>query len=233
LRPSYKPPRLTWAPTREILRVGAVSSLVSISTNVSIAVATGLAGNISPAAAAGYGTGARLEYLLVPLVFGLGAPLAAMVGTSIGAGRPDRAVRAAWTGALVAGGLTEAIGLAAAIFPHAWLSLFGADPTMIEVGTRYLQIVGPFYGFFGTGLALYFASQGAGRLGWPVLAAALRVILAAAGGFLAIRFGPGTAGLFWALGLALAVFGCVNAAAIAGGAWFRRAPTAISVPQAS
>jgi len=31
---------------------------------------------------------------------------------------------------------------------------------MIEVGTSYLRIVGPFYGFFGGGLALYFASQG-------------------------------------------------------------------------
>jgi putative MATE family efflux protein len=234
LKPSVKPPRLTWAPTREILRVGAVSSLVSVSTNVSIGVATGLAGSIGPAAVAGYGTGARLEYLLVPLVFGLGAPLAAMVGTSIGAGRPDRALRAAWTGALIAGGLTEAIGVAAALFPHAWLSLFGADATMIEVGTRYLQIVGPFYGFFGTGLALYFASQGAGRLAWPLVAATLRVFVAAAGGFAAIHLIPGPAGLFWALGIALAVFGCVNAAAIAGGAWFRRAPIApASVAQAS
>lgn len=234
LKPSVKPPRLAWAPTREILRVGAVSSLVSVSTNVSIGVATGLAGSIGPAAVAGFGTGARLEYLLVPLVFGLGAPLAAMVGTSIGAGRPDRALRAAWTGALIAGGLTEAIGVAAALFPHAWLSLFGADATMIEVGTRYLQIVGPFYGFFGTGLALYFASQGAGRLAWPLVAATLRVIVAAAGGYAAIHLIPGPAGLFWALGIALAVFGCVNAAAIAGGAWFRRAPVVpASVAQAS
>ena len=114
LRPSWRPPALRWAPTREILRIGAVSSLVSVTTNVSIATATGLAGVFGPAAVAGYGTGARLEYLLVPLVFGLGAPLAAMVGTAIGAGRRERAVRVAWIGAAVAGALTEAIGLAAA-----------------------------------------------------------------------------------------------------------------------
>ena len=75
LKPSRLPPRLTWAPMREILRVGAISSIVSLSTNVSIGVATGLAGVVGPAAVAGYGTGARLEYLLVPLVFGLGAPV--------------------------------------------------------------------------------------------------------------------------------------------------------------
>src|SRR5262249_27377172 len=114
LKPSLIPPRLTWAPMRDILRVGAASSVVSLSTNISIAVATGLAGLVSPAAVAGYGTGARLEYLLIPLVFGLGAPMAAMVGTSIGAGLHDRALRVAWTGAAIAGGLTGAIGLAAA-----------------------------------------------------------------------------------------------------------------------
>src|SRR5476651_1004716 len=126
LKPSKLPPRLTWAPMRDILRVGAVSSIVSLSTNVSIMVATGLAGLIGPAAVAGYGTAARLEYLLVPLVFGLGAPVAAMVGTSIGAGRRERALRAAWTGAALAGGITEAIGLAAAFYPSAFLSLFGS-----------------------------------------------------------------------------------------------------------
>ena len=222
LKPSLRPPRLSWPLLYEILRVGTVSSLVSISTNLSIAVATGLTGIVSTSAVAGYGTGARLEYLLVPLVFGLGAPLAAMVGSSIGAGHRERALRAAWTGAAIAGGLTELIGLAAALFPHAWLSLFGNDPVMLAVGTQYLRTVGPFYGFFGFGLALYFASQGAGRLGWPAMSATLRVVIAAGGGWLAVRFGGGLGVLFLVVALALVGFGCVNAAAIAGGAWFRQ-----------
>ena len=234
LRPSWRPPALSWPPTREILRVGAVSSLVSITTNVSIATATGLAGAFGPAAVAGYGTGARLEYLLVPLVFGLGAPLAAMVGTAIGAGQRDRAVRVAWTGAAFASALTEAIGLAAALFPGAWLSLFGDDATMNAVGAHYLRIVGPFYGFFGMGLALYFASQGAGRLGWPLLAAALRMVIATGGGWLALQW-AGLTGLFLALGIALAAFGLLTAIAIASGVWFGRVEPRVpaSVPQPS
>ena len=92
LKPPKLPTRLYWAPLRDILRVGAFSSVVSVTTNVAIIVATGLAGLVGPAAVAGYGTGARLEYLLVPLVFGLGAPVAAMVGTSIGAGNRARAL---------------------------------------------------------------------------------------------------------------------------------------------
>jgi putative MATE family efflux protein len=221
LKASFVPPQLAWAPMRDILRVGVASSVVSLSTNISIATATGLAGLVSPAVVAGYGTGVRLEYLLVPLVFGLGTPVAAMVGTSIGAGRRDRALRVAWIGAALAGGITEAIGLAAAFFPSAWLSLFGSDPSMIAVGTHYLQIVGPFYGFFGGGLALYFASQGAGRVGWAMMVALLRVVIAAGGGWFAvIVLGSGN-GLFVALAAALVVYGLANAAAVAGGAWFK------------
>ncbi len=234
LKPTARPPALRWAPTRDILRVGAVASLVSVTTNVSIATATGLTGAFGPAAVAGYGTGARLEYLLVPLMFGLGAPLAALTGTAIGAGQRERAMKVAWTGTLIATVITEAIGLAATLFPEAWMSLFGADATMTAVGVRYLHIVGPFYGFFGMGLALYFASQGAGRLGWPLVAALLRLAIATGGGYLAVQ-AAGLTGLYLALGLALATFGLVTAIAIASGVWFTRtpAPAPSRVPQPS
>src|SRR5471032_1947037 len=227
LKPSKLPPRLAWAPMRDILRVGTVSSIVSLSTNISIAVATGLAGLVGPAAVAGYGTGARLEYLLVPLVFGLGAPVAAMVGTCIGAGNRERALRVAWTGAAIAGGITEIIGLAAAFDPSAWLTLFGNDPKMIETGSLYLHIVGPTYGFFGGGLALYFASQGAGRMFWPMMVALLRVVVAGGGGWLAVTMLGGSVPLFVMLALAMVVFGVANAAAVASGVWFKeRKPVA-------
>ena len=205
----------------DILRVGAVAALITVATNLTIAIATGLVGAFGPAAIAGYGTGARLEYLLIPLVFGLGGPLVAMVGTNIGAKRPDRALRVAWIGAAIAAGLCELIGLAAAAFPHAWLSLFGNDPEMIDAGTRYLHVVGPAYGLFGLGMALYFASQGAGRLLWPLLANMTRLIIAAVGGYLALRFSGNLTEVFIALALALATFGLINAAAVAGGAWFK------------
>jgi hypothetical protein len=70
---------------------------------------------------------------------------------------------------MIAFALSETIGLAAAIWPRVWLGLFGDDPLMLAAGASYLHQVGPAYGFFGLGLALYFASQGAGRLGWPLI----------------------------------------------------------------
>src|SRR6185437_314341 len=130
---------LRWPLFRDILRVGAVAALVTAQTNLAIAVATGIVGRFGPDAIAGYGTGSRLEYLLVPLVFGLGGPLVAIVGTNIGAGRADRALRAGWIGAAIAGGLCEGIGVWAATFPRTWLALFGVEPAMLEVGSSYLR----------------------------------------------------------------------------------------------
>jgi putative MATE family efflux protein len=212
--------RLRWVLFADILRVGAVAALITVQTNLTIAIATGLVGAFGPAAIAGYGTGSRLEYLLIPLVFGLGGPLVAMVGTNIGAGRPDRALRVAWIGAAIAAALCEVIGLSAAAMPRAWLSLFGTDPAMIDAGSRYLHTVGPVYGLFGFGMALYFASQGAGRLLWPFLANLARLIIAAGGGFLALHFFGNLTDIFIALAIALAAFGLINAIAVAAGVWF-------------
>ncbi len=215
--------RLRWPLFRDILAVGAVASISSVQTNVTVALATALVGQAGGTdAVAGYGTGARLEYLLVPLVFGLGAPLVALVGTNIGAGQRARALRIAWIGAGLAFVMTEAVGLAAAAFPQAWLGLFGHDPAMLASGTAYLRTVGPVYGFFGGGLALYFASQGAGRLLWPLLAGLLRVVVAVGGGWLALRLTGSVWGLFAALAAGLLLYGATLAVAIRTGAWFER-----------
>jgi putative MATE family efflux protein len=220
LHSSLRAVRFRWPLFRDILRVGAVAALVTVTTNLTIIIGTAFVGEFGPAAIAGYGTGARLEYLLVPLVFGLGGPLVAIVGTSIGAGDRERALRTAWIGAAIAFILTEAIGLCAAAFPTAWLSLFDTDPRMLEAGAMYLRTVGPFYGMFGLALSLYFASQGAGRLLWPLLSAVTRLAIAALAGWLALRWTGELSHVFLAQSLGLIAAGLINWAAVAGGAWF-------------
>ena len=189
----------------------------------------GLVGERRPApdAVAGYGTGSRLEYLLVPLVFGLGAPLVAMVGTNIGAGQnaPGAARRADRRGiAFVAcrGDRASARRSGRA----AWLGLFGDDPVMLATGANYLRFVGPFYGFFGLGLALYFASQGAGRLLWPLLAGCARLVIAVGGGWLALAATGSESSVFVMLAVALAAYGAIIGIAVRSGVWFRSKPRA-------
>jgi putative MATE family efflux protein len=218
----FRRARLEWRLFADILGVGAVAAVNVLQTTLTVVLTTALVGHAAGGGAiAGYGTGTRLEYLLVPLVFGLGAPLVALVGTNIGAGQGARALRAALTGGAIAFVLTEAIGLAAALWPEAWLGLFSGDAAMLEAGAQYLRFVGPAYGFFGLGLALYFASQGAGRLGWPLFAGLLRLGIAVGGGWLGFWLTGSLAAIFAALGLGLLVYGLVLSAAIGNGAWFR------------
>jgi len=207
----------------DILRVGGVGAISTLQTTLTVALTTALVGaHGGPDAVAGYGTGARLEYLLIPLVFGLGAPMVALVGTNIGAGQRERALRIALTGGALAFAISEGVGLAAAIWPHAWLGLFGNDPQMLATGVAYLRVVGPTYGFFGLGLSLYFASQGAGRLAWPLIGGMLRLVIAVGGGWLVVGLTGSLAWAFAVLGLALVVYGVTIVSAIASGSWFRR-----------
>lgn len=211
---------------REILRVGAVAAITSLQTNLTVAITTSLVGHwFGPADVAGYGTGARLEYLLTPLVFGIGGTLVAMVGMNIGAGQRARALRIAFMGAGIAFAMTEAIGLAAAIWPASWLRLFGSDPAMLASGSAYLRAVGPFYGMYGLGFALYFASQGAGRLLWPLLAGLSRLLMATVGGWLALRLTGSQPWLYAALASGLIVYGIMIPVTILRGAWFAREPS--------
>lgn len=215
--------RLHLSLMRSILRVGALATLNPLLTNGLVALTVALVGaHAGTAAVAGYGIAVRLEYLMIPLAFGLGAPMVAMVGANIGAGQPERALRIALTGGAMAFALAEVIGLAAALFPEAWLRLFGAQDHMLAAGAAYLRIVGPVYGFFALGFSMYFASQGAGRLKWPLWAGVLRLAIAIGLGGAVLRLTGSLAGFFAVAALAMAVYGLVILAAVASGSWFER-----------
>ncbi|MFF7395861.1 MATE family efflux transporter [Achromobacter sp. NPDC008082] len=208
---------------RSILRVGALATLNPLLTNALVALTAALVGAYAgTAAVAGYGIAVRLEYLLIPIAFGLGAPMVAMVASNIGAGQPERAMKIALTGGAMAFVLAEAIGLAAAFFPEPWLRLFGAEDHMLEAGATYLCTVGPVYGFFAMGFSMYFASQGAGRLKWPLLAGLLRLLMAVGAGGLALHLTGSLTVFFLVAAVAMSLYGLIILTAVASGSWFER-----------
>lgn len=206
LAPSPTLPRLTFQRAYEILRVGGLSTVVSASTNLTIAITTGFVGRHGAAAVAGYGAGARLEFFLVPLAFGIGGPVAILVSTNLGAGNPRRALTAAWLGVGIATALTELVGIVAAAWPNEWIALFTHDPVAIKVGCDYLRQAGPFFGFFGAGFAMYCAAQGTRRLELPLAGAFLRSLTAIGGGLYAASLG----GVFLSVAVGMAAFGLVG-----------------------
>ena len=208
---------------KDILGVGGLSAIGTVQANLTVAVLTGFVGAFGTSALAGYGMASRLDYVQIPLLFGLGTATVTLVGTNIGAGQVERARRIAWTAALLAAAVTEAIGLLAALFPWLWVGIFSADPAVLAVGASYLRIVGPCYGLVGLGLLLYFASQGAGRVAWPVLAGSARLAIAALGGWLAVEiYGASLSALFGVVAAASIAFGGLIALAVLARPWGRR-----------
>jgi Na+-driven multidrug efflux pump len=212
--------KLRGALFREILGVGGLSSIGAVQANITVALVTSLVGAYGPAAIAGYGIASRLDYLLIPLLFGLGTATVTMVGANIGAGRFERARRVAWTSGLIAAAATQTIGALVALFPAAWLGIFSDDPQVLATGSLYLRSVAPFYGFVGLGMALYFASQGAKRVGIPVLAGTARLLIAGGIGWVAVHeFGAGLPQLFAIVAVSSLTFGSLIALNLALRPW--------------
>ena len=163
---------------RAILVIGLPSTLNAVMANLSLIALTGAAGIASAAGIAGYGIAARLELLLIPMMFGFGTAVLTLVGTNLGAGNVKRARTAALINTCFIGTIVEIVGLTAALMPAHWIGIFSRDPAVIEIGSHYLRVVGPVYGFIAVTTALYFAGQGARRIIWPIVGGAIRCLSA-------------------------------------------------------
>ena len=105
--------------------------------------------------------------------------------------------------------------MAVTFFPLAWVSLFSSDPEVLASGAGYLRTVAPFYPFLAVGIALYFASQGAGSVLWPLLAGTARLAIVILGGVLALSL----QGTFTIIALATAVYGVLTIWFVAKTRW--------------
>lgn len=204
-----------WALFADILKVGVPGLINTAITNLSVVVLTGIAGQFGPETAVGYAMGARLEYVMQPIAFGLGTAIVAMVGTNWGAQQYGRARRIAWTGAATIALICGTLGLIVAVRPSLWLGLFSADAEVARIGTAYLRIVGPVYVCFGLGLALFFVCQGFGRGFAAMIANAVRLVVSAGAGLAAVYWlDLGTTGLFAAIALGFCIYAALTALAV-------------------
>jgi putative MATE family efflux protein len=199
-----------WACTVEILRIAVPSSVNTLLTNLTFLTLTGLVAPFGAEAMAGYGAGGRLEYLLIPIVFGVGSALVPLVAAADGAGDLERVRRLTRAGAALGAGACGLTGLTVALWPGAWMGLFTREVAVAGIGQAYLLRVGPAYAFFGLGLSLYFAAQGRGRTVPPLAANLTRLIVAGVGGVTALRaLGCGVETLFNLMAGSLACYAAV------------------------
>ena len=198
----------------DILKVGAISCVAPLQSVLTILIFTKILAGYGTATLAGYGMGSRLEFLLTPISFAFGVASVPMVGMAVGAGMVARARKVAWTAGAASALTVGLIGLIVAVHPVLWVSMFTSDPGVTAAAYSYFAWAGPAFAFFGLGTCLYFASQGAAKVGGPVLAGTGRLLLVALGGWWLVSIDAPAWTLFALVGAAMVLFGLGVAASV-------------------
>src|SRR3989440_9042043 len=203
----------------DILTVGAVACLSPLQSVLTILIFTKILAGFGTETLAGYGLGSRLEFLLIPISFAIGVASVPMVGMAIGAGLVRRARQGAWTAGAGPGLRLGLVGLLVAVKPALWGSLFTSGPCVPPAANSYFAWAGPTFAFFGVGTCLYFASQGAAKVGGPVLASTIRLVTVGVGGWWLASINAPAWTLFALVGGAMIVFGLCTAASVRFTRW--------------
>src|ERR1700726_3201383 len=212
--PKVRGLRIQWAMFVDILKVGAVSCLSPLQSVLTISIFTHLLAGFGTKILAGYGIGARLEFMLTSVAFAVGIASVPMVGMAIGAGRVARARRIAWTAGSVSFISVGLIGTLIAIFPDIWVNIFTGDPGVRAASRQYLSTAAPMYAFIGLAMSMYFSSQGAAKVLGPVLAQSARLLFIGLGGWW-LSTHDATAANFFALAAAsMVVLGVLSCSSV-------------------
>jgi putative MATE family efflux protein len=204
-----------------VCRIGLPTAVTGIAFSVIYVLLTRTTTRFGTPALAALGIGHRVESWLFMVGVGFGAATAAIVGQNIGAGRLDRARRAAWIGV----GYCTVLGLIAFAFevtiPERFASLFSNDPLVIAEASKYLRIAAISQLAICAELVLDGALGGAGHTVAPMLYStamtAARIPLAA---WAADRWG--STGIWWVIALTAVGRGVALVALWAGKGWERR-----------
>jgi putative MATE family efflux protein len=188
----------------DILKVGAIACFSPLQSVLTISIFTHMLAGFGTAVLAGYGIGARLEFMLTSIAFSVGIASVPMVGMSIGAGKIARARKITWVAGVASFVSVGALASIVGVFPDLWVRIFTDDTAVREASRQYLSTAAPCYAFIGLATSMYFSSQGAAKVIGPVLAQSARLVLIALGGWWLSTHGA-TAQNFFMLAAALMV----------------------------
>ncbi|KWV48767.1 MATE family efflux transporter [Bradyrhizobium macuxiense] len=233
VKPKLNGLRVQWVMFIDILKVGAVSCFSPLQSVLTISIFTHMLAQFGTAVLAGYGIGARLEFMLTSVAFAVGIASVPMIGMAVGAERVARARRIAWTAGTLSFLSVGVVGSFIAVFPDLWVNLFTDDPHVRSTSHQYLSTAAPMYAFIGLAMSMYFSSQGAAKVLGPVLAQTARLIFIGSGGWW-LTTHEATAQNFFALAAAsMGVLGVLSCLSVILTRWGKTAPIAKVQPALS
>jgi Na+-driven multidrug efflux pump len=213
----------------DILKVGAISCFSPLQSVLTISIFTHMLASFGTEILAGYGIGARLEFLLTSVSFAVGIASVPMIGMSVGAGRIARARRVAWTAGCVSFLAVGTIATLIAIFPDVWVNLFTNDASVRAASHQYLSTAAPMYAFIGLASSMYFSSQGAAKVVGPVMAQTARLLFIGTGGWWLSTHNATAHDFFVLASASMVVLGVLSCASVILTRW---GPKQVGIPAA-
>ena len=213
--------RPDWPTIAQILRVGVPGGLDGAARSFSAVAMVAIVTRFGSEATAAYGIGIRVMSLVWTISGAIGQAVATGVGQNLGANKPARAVKVAWTSTLGTLVLVGLAGLSAALFAPSIVSVFVSSPDAIAEGTRFLRISGWGFGLGGALMVIQGAFHGAGRTGYSMTLSVLNrwVLRLPVAAFLAWGLSLGIRGVWWAYLLSDAAGFLIGAAWLQWGQW--------------
>jgi putative MATE family efflux protein len=182
VRPRLLPRQLQPRHFAEILRVGVPASLSAALNYLALVVLTGTVARFGDASLAAYGLGARLDFLLFSLGFGVAAAGLTLVGMAVGAGQPELVRRYVVQSALVAVAVVAVPAVVVTLRPSWWIGAFTDAAPIHAIGAKYFHVIGPTYFCIVVSMVVASSFQALARAVIPLLVMVARVagVLAAA-----------------------------------------------------
>jgi putative MATE family efflux protein len=227
--PKIRGLRIRWAMLFDILKVGAIACFFPLQSVLTISIFTHMLARFGTEILAGYGIGARLEFMLTSIAFAVGISTVPMVGMAIGAQRIARARRICWVAGLVAFASVGAGATFIAIFPDLWVNLFTDDASVRAASRQYLATAAPMYAFLGLSTTCYFSSQGAAKVIGPVLAQTARLLFIGAGGWWLTTQDATAQGFFLLTAASMVLLGLLSCVSVLLTRWEPNPPAAAAV----
>ncbi|MEQ9570203.1 MAG: MATE family efflux transporter [Longimicrobiales bacterium] len=212
------------------VRLGVILRLIRLSATGTFQIFIGMASwvglvrviaDFGPEALAGYTVAIRIVLFALLPAWGLSNAAATMVGQNMGAGKPERAERSVWLAARFSFAFLGGTGLLFLVFAPQLVGLFGVDDATAAYAVLGLRIVAAGFFFYGHGMTLSAAFNGAGDAWTPTWLNLFcfwlwEVPLA---WFLAYPMGWGPSGVFTAVAVAYSTLAVAAAVLFRRGRW--------------
>lgn len=127
---------------------------------------------------AAFGASSKIETFISLPIMNLGAATSTFVAQNMGAGKVDRVNREVKASLKMALAISIFVCGLFILFRGNLISLFNSDPDVIEIGSSYLMITGPFFLFIATSFMLSSAIRGAGDSVFALISSMISLWLA-------------------------------------------------------